>query len=790
MAGSLNKEVQGEIMLIGGNCPESLIDFFQYHRPSLNYKAAHFHFGPQSNESSWQTYLRHKYLTHLPWMKLNLDGLDSPFPLEEIYAEAKALESKAFPHRANPMESRGWKSICLHGLGDSMTESEDQYGYGIDNAPYKWTPASEFCPVTSAYFKNIFPHTSYYRLRFSYLEPGGYISPHEDMINQPPHFTSINISLNQPEHCLFLMGTDHESSPERWGSVPFKKGGDVFWLDQRNYHASINQSKTTRIHITIHFLIDENDERQLTRFKRILPKSIEDSAGFHKQPPSPQLLSSKLKSTPKLALALRDTNNASTPSPVIEHYTDFTRRFLRNMRFRADTLMYESRSVDDILTWACHNTDADYLVIIASSTIIFLKELFWKELLGLVAESGKDTMVWGHIMDFDKERDVGLHEQTIVIDLKKYRKKGSFTFGFPESRTHSRQAWIRSEEFITDNDTSITLRPDSVILESQPKTMGWKLIDDCLRAGFSVSHLPDEVQETKIFGYPENNHPILEQFVGKKLLHGSIPFDQLEQGQGVYLQWLRRQVEEVSNLIWVYNNEVWPKPLTTDSFDNSKIKGLLCPAAGARDLHHYRQFAQDDFSMFIFDISAPALSFHNFLRMNLSKENSFDAVLTQFSLQYPKSNLIETKPYFPSQNYDELVNQPDWQRFSQINRHYIQCDLISEPEKIFSMTSGHGPLVVDISNIFDFLPWLWIYSEVELMKSYVFFLQQLNIHNPGSLIYGKTPSWRHCHFNPLHSELETASSELEETLKDGSRFRKKLSSVGFPDLIEMNEPLL
>ena len=59
------------------------------------------------------------------------------------------------------------------------------------------------CPITTKFFKEVFPYKTYYRLRFMLLEPQGYITPHIDAdINK---LSPINIALNNPNGCNFKM---------------------------------------------------------------------------------------------------------------------------------------------------------------------------------------------------------------------------------------------------------------------------------------------------------------------------------------------------------------------------------------------------------------------------------------------------------------------------------------------------------------------------------------------------------------------------------------------------------
>ena len=139
----------------------------------------------------------------LPWLKL-----DIKIPHEEMLSEAKALEDRYVGHRtaegSGAYSHKGWKSLCIHGISATKTNHFLNYGYKSNSeTPYKWTEVSDLCPVTTDFFKNKFPYSKYFRLRFMLLEPGGYITPHKD--TDTNRLSPINIALNHPEGCKMKM---------------------------------------------------------------------------------------------------------------------------------------------------------------------------------------------------------------------------------------------------------------------------------------------------------------------------------------------------------------------------------------------------------------------------------------------------------------------------------------------------------------------------------------------------------------------------------------------------------
>lgn len=180
--------------------------------------------------------------SNLPWLELDID-----FPFKEMHEEAINLKDRFVKHRdldgIGGYRHKGWRSLCIHGISAEKTNSYHEYGYSSNNeVPYRWTEISELCPITTNFFKNVFPFKSYYRLRFMLLEPGGFITPHTDMFENK--LSPINIALNHPEGCKMKM-RGHK------GFVPFKAGKAIL-LDVGNEHAYINDSEEDRYHIIVH----------------------------------------------------------------------------------------------------------------------------------------------------------------------------------------------------------------------------------------------------------------------------------------------------------------------------------------------------------------------------------------------------------------------------------------------------------------------------------------------------------------------------------------------------------
>ena len=240
--------------------PNNVKNFFTEDSWSLDFKSQHiptFENNSQLgnwviNDSNW------------PYFPLTLPNA----PYKEMLEEAQALEKIFVNHRIDeslPLEynNKGWASVCIHGEEWNKTESFTQYpehrGKTEKEIEYKWCEEiTSRCPLTTKYFKEQFPAQEYYRVRFMYLAPNGYIQPHKDRDHSM--LFPVNIALNNPKGCTFRM--------KGKGDVPFKNEGSACLVDISNEHSVWNNSDIARIHIIVHF-------KQDFRFNDIIAESLQ-----------------------------------------------------------------------------------------------------------------------------------------------------------------------------------------------------------------------------------------------------------------------------------------------------------------------------------------------------------------------------------------------------------------------------------------------------------------------------------------------------------------------------------
>ncbi len=178
-----------------------------------------------------------------------------PYPIPKFDTELflkeieKLEEFDLFSKHRGDMHP-GWSSFVLHGLGHGKTQGYEYYGYSNDEeAPYDWTnEALEYCPSIVNYFKELKLKNRYHRVRIMKLEPGGYISIHDDDPKKYRNQWGHNIAITNPEECEMHFWNE---TFQYAGMVPWKPN-DSYLIRIHWKHMVRNLSNKNRYHIIVH----------------------------------------------------------------------------------------------------------------------------------------------------------------------------------------------------------------------------------------------------------------------------------------------------------------------------------------------------------------------------------------------------------------------------------------------------------------------------------------------------------------------------------------------------------
>jgi hypothetical protein len=183
--------------------------------------------------------MKEYFETNAKYLNLNIS-----FPYKDMLKEAKALRHRFVEHRGD--QSKGWLSLTLHGHGENNTGTWQSYWYKNSIEASKdlhWTKAALECPITLDFLKNHFPCEKFGRVRFMLLEAGGYIGMHSDSNSGIRLLENINLSLNNPEGCIWSW---QDGDPD-----VFMEPGKAYAMNISYHHAVYNNSNEDRYHMII-----------------------------------------------------------------------------------------------------------------------------------------------------------------------------------------------------------------------------------------------------------------------------------------------------------------------------------------------------------------------------------------------------------------------------------------------------------------------------------------------------------------------------------------------------------
>jgi hypothetical protein len=192
--------------------------------------------------------------------------LDRQIDVPAWHSEAYSLIDRFVTHREG--DGKGWKSLCIHGLGPEKTGTWNNYYDSEEGLVYDWTEVSRMTPTIKSFWEQ-FPFERYYRIRFMLLEPHGYVSPHTDApitfdhstINPIDYIIPINVAIDHPDNCNMAI--------ENKGCLPWKTGRMIL-PNITKYHAVVNNSDRPRMHLIAHGIVGNREKG----FSELLVRSI------------------------------------------------------------------------------------------------------------------------------------------------------------------------------------------------------------------------------------------------------------------------------------------------------------------------------------------------------------------------------------------------------------------------------------------------------------------------------------------------------------------------------------
>ena len=519
---------------------------------------------------------------HIPYLQIDLPKADIAGMLQEAHAVADQFVA----HRSS--DSDGWKSLCLHGISPTHTASFQSYGYGSDSeTPYRWTEVVNRCPITAAWIKTILNagyFTELHRVRFMWLEPGGYIQFHQDRPDGAHSLGPLNFALNMPDKCYWLF--------KRWGKVPFKPGAGIC-VDVSNQHGVWNNSSESRIHIIIH---GKYGPAYYDAIARATENKRLQTAG------QPLLDTKPRKAKPKISYALWNYMPGTDSPELAKKCKAMTLHFLK-LRATQRVRVMQDFSLSRLLEDA--SLQSEWCVVMTPGNIVH--DGFFKSVERILSKASPATMMFAHLLD-RKNRGFGIHEQFFIINVKRWKEMGSPRFALAAENEVQLTRPQRSVENVHDDYTPLWLRPTQEEYRLRPRIFGWNIIDRALKRGLEIENVPQDLRRYKCYLYPEENttalHQAIDQIQDLKL---DFPSLLLTDHQKSVLQRLQIEAAFYGQKAFLFNTEGYWE---VEARENKRpLDAIFTLASGFKDLVMLREHgATPTGKLVYFDLCAQALA--------------------------------------------------------------------------------------------------------------------------------------------------------------------------------------
>lgn len=668
---------------------------------------------PSTNEIQY-------HLKYKPFIELPIS-----FNHEACLREATALLEKFVVHRdydQNSETTGKWKSLGINALDGDSSKTLNFPSYGVSEPQYALTEVARLCPETFAFLRRVTDLRQCQRVRFMLLEPGARISPHSDSLTKDMTDTTlaINIALNMPDGCEFWSCLNKDGSRNLYSQKLPMKDGSFFIFNNSQYHSVVNNSNTARIHIIIHGPIRFSPENVLAIAQK-QNNLFTRKALMNQIVKKFSLLGCDIKPDSRLYLDwLAAGHDGSLTSPeialaiVADNVADEKLMNEAVHNFTVASIFPERPPIihmNDLDAWLENQLALGfaYAALIGGGTYFLSANSFVVELFRTIDKMRTaDAVVAGHIMHRNGDELPFLHEQFLILDLKKWESLGRPSLEQPCVGTPSTfREHFRSAENIHDDYTPLWLNPvpfgeeASIKIEKKSGRSGWctQLLAAAIEKRQTVINVPLGLRHTKKFSYPRA-------------------------GRDWQYQEIKQAIQEFllteKNKVYVVNNE----PLHVSTPEGFGPDQLISVSAGLKPAALVYQFWKDDdpAEINIIDFSQPALQYTQELIRSSTPDKTKFIMKKWFMRTHSEDTSWQlAEDYFHSiirdsfdGDFQNLLNS-----FHKMRKaRFSHGDIINNPEIISGLLKPHLKPYFWHSNAFSSNASLYTKTSEELSLSY------------------------------------------------------------------------
>lgn len=337
-----------------------------------------------------------------------------------------------------------------------------------------------------------------------------------------------------------------------------------------------------------------------------------------------------------------------------------------------------------------------------------------------------------------------LDPSCMFINLEHYQALGCPNFG---SLTKKKQTLIHPKTVTTCTSTlAYKLEATTVFKSIIPRLTGWGFIDASLRKGFSVSPLPKEIAEKRVFISPDLHNPAPATHLANCVTNA----------QEKFLTGVDAQISRGRTGVFLWNIESYadvPNP-NTDTKAQQVISNLYCVAAGFKpNMLLNRHGFTNKTRITFFDYSEQALKIRQ--RM-IQQWNGLDypAFCKQLMHEFKDDQTFYQlwDGLNPAQiNWDDVDTlwqselqhwggeqnfQKKWLEQQKLQYEFVHADIVNNPAPLLDKLSNSPGAMIWWSNAFFTISSNWLMTIEQRRQRFRYAIDAIAQQSPDCRLYG------------------------------------------------------
>jgi hypothetical protein len=433
-------------------------------------------------------------------------------------------------------------------------------------------------------------------------------------------------------------------------------------------------------------------------------------------------------------------------------YQAEVRDLLRDIDFATDSVIVPKVNSDlmSLIADAADNMECTHLVIYASGTMIkhnYALDTAWH------AHCRSEWLVSGHILLRPTDQYPYLHEQTLAINLQRWKDYGRPAIGHSETGKKVLPAFERSDDNIHDDYTPLWLKPSNANqISTTKRRFGWNILSTSLDNQLPVVNIPIEIRNEKIYVYPDDNGDQLARIISDLRTLPSLPIPFLENdSQRKFVEWMSWMLQDdATTTVFVFNTgQLW----WGEEYGLTTPDSIWTTASGFKSfVEWYMRGAPQHCVIDTYDRNPGSLrlwqhihrswngnDFYDFMRaydQNCDSEEIYcwgNKWANETIQQCCARQIEEIAAYFGG--HANMLQH--WHKFQQLEHRYHHCDIVANHQTILDNLLENKKNLIWLNNIFFFRRNILKYGILGLNQRLGQLTKLIHTNAPDTKIWGQ-----------------------------------------------------